>query len=477
MQKLRFKLSADWDLTFAHHYSKTSEYGRYDRHLRTKNNQPRYAEWDYGPQFWSMSSLKLNHISTSKLYDEVNILGAFQKFEESRISRDFNDNIRNIQEETVDAYSLNIDFKKTLKGNTELYYGIETVYNKVESIASDLDISNNNSAESQSRYPNSDWIGLAGYFSFEKSVFKNTRLNTGIRFNHFYLKSDFSNNLIALPFDVAKLNNNALNVNIGLVNKLNENTKISLNIANAFRAPNVDDIGKVFDSAPGIVIVPNPTLKAEIAYNADINIEKRFNNNAKISLGGYYTYLDNAMVRRDYTLNDQDSIVYLGELSKVQAIQNAAFVKVVGLNLNCSYPLSDLFILKAKLNLQHGVEELDDKTENPARHEAPTFGELEMIYSANNFKVALSYMHNLGKSFEDLPLDEIDKPEIYAKNADGNPYSPAYGILSLKSQYTISSNFTINVGLENIADIRYKSYSSGLAGAGRNLVTSINIHF
>jgi hemoglobin/transferrin/lactoferrin receptor protein len=38
--------------------------------------------------------------------------------------------------------------------------------------------------------------------------------------------------------------------------------------------PNIDDIGKIFESAPGIVVVPNPNLKAEYAINYEVGVTK-----------------------------------------------------------------------------------------------------------------------------------------------------------------------------------------------------------
>ena len=43
-----------------------------------------------------------------------------------------------------------------------------------------------------------------------------------------------------------------------------------------FRAPNVDDLGKVFDSTPGQVIVPNPGLRPERTLNTEVGISKTF---------------------------------------------------------------------------------------------------------------------------------------------------------------------------------------------------------
>jgi hemoglobin/transferrin/lactoferrin receptor protein len=46
-------------------------------------------------------------------------------------------------------------------------------------------------------------------------------------------------------------------------------------------------------------MVPNPDLKAEYAYNGEGSITKIFGEFARIQLTGYYTFLDNALVRRD----------------------------------------------------------------------------------------------------------------------------------------------------------------------------------
>ena len=52
------------------------------------------------------------------------------------------------------------------------------------------------------------------------------------------------------------------------------------NLSTAFRAPNIDDIGKVFDSEPGSVVVPNNDLKPEYAYGGELGLTLNFNKKA-----------------------------------------------------------------------------------------------------------------------------------------------------------------------------------------------------
>ena len=65
MQKFRWKPTQDLELNYGFHFSETSEYGRYDRHLRTRNELPRYARSDYGPQAWDMHVFSVNHRGTN----------------------------------------------------------------------------------------------------------------------------------------------------------------------------------------------------------------------------------------------------------------------------------------------------------------------------------------------------------------------------------------------------------------------------
>ena len=109
---------------------------------------------------------------------------------------------------------------------------------------------------------------------------------------------------------------------MGLVFLPNDKTKLNINISSGFRTPNLDDVGKVFDSEPGNVVVPNPDLNPEYAWNVDLGLSKDMWETVKLELIGFVTLLENAMVRRDFDFADSDSLMYSGEMSKVLAVVN-----------------------------------------------------------------------------------------------------------------------------------------------------------
>ncbi len=475
MQKFLYTPHEDWRIEYGLHLSKTSEYDRYDRHIRYKNGLPRYGEWKYGTQIWNMHALSIQHAGQYAFYDSMQIRLAYQFFEESRISRDIHMNTREIRTEQVDAYSFNIDMVKSI-GEVQWYYGLEGVLNDVQSMGLNQNIVNGDTFIGPSRYPDSDWLRFGAYLTGNYALDAKTNIQSGLRFSHYGINATFDTTFYPFPFTATSLNNISLTGNAGIVHRISNDFSLSANIATAFRSPNIDDMGKVFDIQAGYVVVPNPSLKAEQALNGDIGLTKIFADKVKIDIAGYYTILNDALVRRDYTLNGQDSILYDGELSRVQAIQNAATAFVWGLQFGLEAKFGYGLSFHVDINHQIGEEEMDDGTKSPSRHAPPLFGMSSLRYKKGSFVVDLGVQFSGERSFETMPLEEIGKPEIYAVDMNGKPYSPAWYTLNLKVGYDIHSNLRVNAGIENITDQRYRPYTSGIVSPGRNFVLSLQLH-
>ncbi|MCQ0110365.1 TonB-dependent receptor [Zhouia amylolytica] len=479
MQKIRFKPNESWDFQYGFHYSETSDYARYDRHIRTRNGQPRSAEWSYGPQIWMMNNLTITNEAEQGIYDHMSLRIAHQHFEESRIDRDFNDVDRSTREERLNAISVNADFIKEFKNESKFLYGAELVFNDVNSTGQQENIETGAVSNGPSRYPDSQWWSYGIYGVYEYVVSEVLGLHAGMRYNQYVLDADFSNNMnyYPIPESNAYISNGALTGSLGLVYTPDDSWSLTAKLATAFRSPNVDDIGKVFDSEPGAVVVPNPDLKAEYAYTAEVGVSKIVDDKLRVDFSAYYTLLDDALVRRDFTMSGQDSIVYDGELSKVQAIQNGAQAEVYGVQLGLEAKLAKGFSLLSKLNLQKGEEELDNGEKSPSRHAAPFFGITKFTYHVNKLNMQLYTVYNGGRSYEDLPVGEQGKDYLYAKDDNGNPYAPAWYTLNFKATQQLSEVLALTAGLENITDRRYRPYSSGMAGAGRNFIVALRAAF
>jgi hemoglobin/transferrin/lactoferrin receptor protein len=479
MQKIRFCPNPSWDFQYAFHYSKTSDFARIDRLMEQQaDGLPVYAIWNYGPQIWMMNQFSATHLKPTKLWNRMVLRLAQQYFEESRIDRRFMQHRLRTQLEEVSAFSLNWDLEK-LMDRHRIYYGIESIFNDVNSFGQAVNVSDGNSIPVADRYPKAIWSSTAGYLSYQFEAFEKVLLQTGARFSVFGLQADFSRNLAFFPFEFNKtaLRKSNLTGNLGMVFTPYNQLEIRLNGSTAFRAPNVDDIGKIFDFGAGEVIVPNTGLKSEYAWNGELGISGVIGESLNFDVTGFYTWLDNAMVRRPFQVNGRDSIFYNGQLSKTYALQNAAFGTVYGLHAGLELGLPSGFGWSTRINFQKGTEELDNGEISPSRHAAPAFGDFRLSYRIDKFTMECYAFYALKVRFEKLNPEEKDKLAIYAKDTMGKPFAPAWWTLNYKILYQLRANITLSGGIENILDKRYRPYSSGMVAPGRNFMLSFRASF
>ena len=425
-----------------------------------------------------MGNVQVNKKGMGKFYDGLKVTAAYQFFEESRNDRDFQDAILHSTLEKVHSVSTNIDFENKRIGDLRLYYGGEYIYNKVRSSGNERNILTELRSEAASRYPDgSTWQTTAAYLNGELKAKPNLTLLSGFRYSHVWINALFDKTYYPFPFDDAKLSTGALTGSLGFSWFPRTNLQITFNGSTGFRSPNIDDVGKVFDSEPGSVVVPNPDLEPEYAYNVELGIQKNYKDKLVFKAAAFYTYLVDALVRRDYLFNGSSQIMYHGELSDVQAMQNAAKAYVYGIELGVEAFITDNLALQSNLTLTEGIEEDTDGSDTPARHVAPTFGDFHIIWRNQRFKTDLFLNYNGEIKYDDLATSERNKSYLYATDINGLPYAPSWYTLNLRSQYTFTNDLKISLGCENLTNQLYRSYSSGIAAPGTNLIVGLGYSF
>ena len=478
MQKVRYMPNNNWNFDLGLFYTTTTDYPRYDRLIRTSNDTLRSAVWDYGPQQWFSGNLQIqNTPQTNTFFDKSAFTLSFQHFTESRSDRDFGASFLYKTQEKVAAYTTAWDFEKKIK-KAKLNYGVEYIFNKVGSRGLKTDILTGTSQQDVSRYPDgSSWQSLAGYMSTQFALAENISFLGGLRYSHIIVAAQFDTSLFALPFTEATINTGALTGTAGVTWNPNQTLGWRLNFGTAFRAPNIDDIGKVFDSEPGSVVVPNPDLKPEYAYNGDLGVSLNFENKIKLDFAGFYTILEDALIRRDFSLDGESQIVYQGELSTIQAIQNASRARVYGFEAGLEFAFSKAVKLSSQYNITKGFAQDQQGTKQALRHAAPAFGNTHIVYKKEKLTLDVFAVYNGQFDFEDLAPSQQNNAFLYAADQNGNPYAPKWYTLNFSGQYKFSKAFQLTATLENITDQRYRPYSSGLSAPGRNLILAATYTF
>ncbi len=472
LQKFKLRLKSS-EFTYSGHLSTASDIPRYDRLiLNDDTDTPQFAEWYYGLQDWQMHSLRTSLYNSNRFFSEANITAAYQQFGESRVTRRFQSPNRTIRLEKVDVLSLNADFDKELSENQQLHYGIELIENTTESSASSFNTNTELSGSASTRYPDggSRFASYATYLNYKWTINPKTILTTGVRYNTIDLNSKFvDDTFFDFPFDEINLESSALSGSVGLVVLPKEDAKLSFLFSSGFRAPNIDDVGKVFDSEPGNVVVPNPDLKPEYSYNFEVGLEQNLNSQIKFNGVLYYSILRDALVRRDFTFNGQNQIMFDGVLSNVQAQVNAGEAYVFGFSTGLEADLDNGLNFKGTVTYTEGEDTIDNIR---LRHVPPVFGQFSLGYKTDNYTLEMFSQFSGSISFEDLPPSEQNKTHIYTP--DG---ALSWATLNLRGSFKFSEFFDLNVSLENLFDTHYRPYSSGISAPGFNAIISLRGNF
>ncbi len=473
--KFLFKPKAGYSFLLNMQLSNSSDIPRYDRLTLLSGNLPKFAEWYYGPQFRSLVSLQSVLTDPTLLYDKFTATVAWQNISEDRIQRKFQKSGRDHQEETVDVFSMNLDLEKNIRKNDVLHYGAEAVYNYVRSKAYSENINTGAITPGITRYPDGGdhMSNLAAYATNNWQLTPRLTFLQGIRLSYIYLNANYSDEMMAMmefPFDKQIIEKNtALNGSLGLVYNTENKWHLAFNLASGFRAPNVDDLGKLNETVTGAVMVPNPDLKPENAYSGEITIGKAFSDFLKIECTGFYCYLDQAIVTAPFTFNGQDSIVYNGTLCAVQANVNAAKAYTTGIQAGLAAQITPAWSVCSNLTYTYGRVTSSDV---PMDHIPPVIGLTSVKFEQKKFWSELYMRYNGWKRLKDYSPSGEDN--LTYATADG---TPAWMTLNLRAGMRLHRLLSVQAGIENILDTHYRVFASGISAPGRNITVSLRSNF
>jgi hemoglobin/transferrin/lactoferrin receptor protein len=468
LQKLMYQPNENTTHILNVQISNSSHINRYDRLTETSKGLPVYSEWYYGPQVRNMIGYKLTKSQLNGYFQKLTTNVNYQHLEESRMSRRFKSNDKEYRFEAVDMVGLNMDLLHQGKSSA-LNIGIESYYNNVGSTAYSNNIATNVRSSIATRYSDgpTNMANYALYAQHTQFLKGNWVLNTGLRLNSVQLNANFKDTaLMHFPFTDANQDNTAITGNIGMAYNGADGLRVSFGASSGFRAPNVDDLTKVFDTRTGYVVVPNKDLKPEYTYNTELNISKT---TSTYSIGAslFYTWFKNALVVDKFKWNNASSILYQGIMSDVYATQNKAKAVVYGLNVNGSANLSPNTILAATYTYTKG-----NYADRKLDHIPPSYGRIGLKQELKKFSAEIFTVFNGWKRIEDYNLNGEDN-EIYATKEG----MPAWQIWNINTSYQPTKKLNLSLQIENIADLNYRYFASGISALGRNYVVQARYSF
>lgn len=473
VQKLAYKANDHVTHGLNIQYSSSSDVPRYDRLTDPSGTGLKYAEWYYGPQERLLAAYDMNYKMGDGFFDEMHVGINYQKVKESRHQRRFNSTNLLNRVEDVNVIGSSFDMKHT-GGTHVLHFGFDGQYSAVKSTAETKNILTNATAPLDTRYPDGDNMmnSAAIYFSHTWNINQYLTLNDGFRVGLTTLHSTFEDmTFFKFPFTEVNQEHVVYSGSVGLIHIPNDDLKFSVLLSTGFRAPNVDDLSKVFESAQGSVIVPNENLKPEQTVNTEIGITKIYNGKTSWENTLYYTQFYNAIVTDAFQYKGQDSILYDGAWSQVLANQNKGRAYIYGFSSSIRTKLLEDLMLSASLNYTYGRVKTDS-TDAPLDHIPPMILRLGLNYTHEQFSADFFVNYHGAKKLKDYYLNGEDN-EQYA-TADG---IPAWFTINWRVSYQVHKLITLQAGIDNIFDTQYRTFASGINAPGRNIFGVLRFKF
>ncbi|MBS1570196.1 MAG: TonB-dependent receptor [Bacteroidetes bacterium] len=480
LEKLRFRAGDKAVHQLNLQLSTSSDVPRYDKLTdysmdSAGNYHPKYAEYYYGPQQRVLAAYTLELQGDNGFFQQARITPSWQHQEQSRHNRKFQSNQLGHNIEQVDVFGLNADLEKHL-GKHELRYGADLYRDQVTSTAYNVDINTGARSYRTTRYPNggSSMESFAAFVNHSTEISPKFIISEGLRFTHVGLTATFDDvNDFQFLNGTTQQQNSALNWRAGLSAMPGADWRFSVLASSGFRAPNVDDIGKVFDSAQGDVIVPNPGLKPEYTTNFEASASKTVADQATIEVNGFYTLYTNAITIGPFTMNGADSIAYDGVMSRVAALQNTAKAYLYGTSMQFTGRFNDRFTLRSGFTYTY-ARIRTDSTDYPLDHIPPVFGVTSLEYHAKKLRLEANAVYNGWKRLKDYNTTAGSEDNLEAATPMG---SPAWYTLNVRGAYAFNRHLSLQLGLENIMDVNYRTFGSGVSAPGRNFVVSMQARF
>lgn len=129
------------------------------------------------------------------------------------------------------------------------------------------------------------------------------------------------------------------------------------------------------------------------------------------------------------------------------------------------------FILRSALTWTFGRIKTDT-TDYPLDHVPPVFGRTGLQFRTKALEAEFYALYNGWKRLRDY--NQLGEDNLQYATAEG---MPAWCTLNVQASYAITRNFSVRAALENIGDVNYRTFASGISAPGRNFSIALRAAF
>lgn len=448
-------------------YSTSSDIPRYDK-INSINDgtfSPKWAEWSYGLQDRLLTAL--NWEQFLGIPGSLHTTIAYQNIKESRLKRRLGYLEREEQYENVDVLSATSIWRSSPRSDWRFEMGVDGQWNGVNSTSNGPDV--------VTRYANdgSTMLTLGAFASVKRTV-EDRVLHAGLRLNHSSIVANYDlsqSTFEDLGFDRIELSNRALTGSLGYEMPLGKNLRSHSSVSTGFRNPNIDDATKIREKN-GQLLIPNNEITPEYIYSLDQSLSiTPFEDKSKLNItaAGFFSLWADAIVPMVALYQGNSTMEFDGEIVQVYHNDNLENALIYGGRLEVQSMISEDFGFNGTVNYTRGKTIIGG---SPLSHIPPLFGRVGLVKNLGHWNLESYVLFNGAKDVSLYGLGATDN-----LNQALDTGTPAWWIWNIESSYSISETLQLQCGVQNILDVHYKPFSSGISAPGRGVFVALNTNF
>lgn len=399
------------------------------------------------------------HHSTgwSAWLDELEVHVGLQKMTDDRRTRDYEADTE--RREANDSTLLGLTVRgAAIPGAVHaLTYGIDMYFDEVRSARQEVNIVDGNVATVRPRFPDGSQLDTVDLY-IQDALSASERLNMtfGARISHASVQLTGDSERPAADID-----NTDLTASLGLRYVVDHQVSLLGNLGRGFRAPNIFDLGTLGARPGNRFNIANPDLGPETVWTADAGV--------RVATGSvdaeFFVWFS------DY--RDKITSVSTGETDPagrdIVQSRNADKVALRGAELAARYRLSPALVADIGVNYVWGETEASDGGVEPADRVPPLNGRLGLRYEQDRGWIDAQVRYADAQSR--LSGRDVRDPRIDPTGTAG------WGIVDLRTGTRVGDLFDVTFAINNLTDRGYREHGSGLDGAGRAVILTLEGRF
>ena len=433
----------------------------------SQHNVPRYDQvaqggysiYDFEPQTRQLSYLRWETFSKQPWFQSFRITTSYNRSIEGINSQKNNSPDVKIQRDEVNTMGFTAEVISQPLPPWSFQSGAEYYFDKVHSTASTKNLTSNVETIQRGSYADGSTASNLAMYTNHQYELNKFQVSAGLRFNAITVSVHDE------VFGDQKISPSAFVGNLGLMMKVTNSFRVFVNSNTGFRAPNVDDMSKFGAVESDVFEIPSEGLSSEKSLTLETGV-KMTRHRFSGTLAIYQTYLSDLIDRVPAMYQGSD--MYEGR--NVYQKQNIGEARLRGIEAEADIEL--IKSLSAFANITYTYGENITKQE-PMRRIPPLFGRVGMRYQHASGFWAKAEWTAAGEQ-DRLAAGDKSDVRIAVRLEDG--VMPSWNILNLHAGYTHKS-ISLNVIVQNLFDMAYRVYASGIDGYGRSMGASLNLKF